>query len=87
MMSEAMQDKMKEAMEKIGVKDEMMSEELTWGFKKAMYGGYKIMKALKEKGVSDEKAMEIMKKFSDLLMSEEMMSQMEQMKDDWKMHK
>lgn len=92
-----MNDEMKEKMKKIatdmGVPEDAMSDEMMWGMKKAMWGGSMMMKAMMDGGMDEDKAMDTMKKFSDMMMSplameesKKMMSDMEEKKDhgDWK---
>jgi hypothetical protein len=70
-----------------GIEESMVDEKVMWAMHKAMWGGMKFMKALQEKGMSEEKAMETMKKFANMEMSPEMKEKvkamMEKMTKEW----
>ena len=83
-MSEEMKSHMKEMMEKMGMPEEAMTEMVMWGMKKSAIGGMKMMKGMMEAGMSEDKAMETMKKFSEMMMEKEMMDQMKDMMEKWK---
>lgn len=83
-MSEDMKSKIKMAMDKMGIMAENQTEGMMWAMKKAMWSGSKLMDKMMESGISEARAMENMKKFSDMMMDKEMMKEMKKtMEADW----
>jgi len=79
MMDKAMMDEMSEAMEKVGLKADMMDEDMMWGAKKMMFGVAKVKWALKEKGLKDSQIEEAMMKMMKMMMKKDMSGKMEHM--------
>lgn len=84
-MSDEMKNKMKMAMDKIGLPEKTQTEGMMWAMKKAIWSGSGLMQKMTEGGISEDKAMDYMKNFSDMMMDKEMMQEMkESMESDWK---
>jgi hypothetical protein len=83
MMDEKMKGQMMEELTKIGISEDMVDDHLIWGATKMMMGMGKVMWSLKESGVDDAKAKEMLKKMTDRMMEMDMSAKM----DDWKDHK
>ena len=83
MMDEKMKDQMMDELKKIGIDEEMVDEHLLWGTKKMMFGMGKVMWSLKESGVKEDKAKEILKKMVDRMMEMDTSEKM----DEWMEHK
>lgn len=75
-MGDEMKAHIKKMMEKLGVGEKMMTDKMMWGMKKSMMGGAMMMKEMMNQGMSEEDSMGMMKKYSDMMMSKDMMEEM-----------
>ena len=90
MMDEKMKEKMMDELKELGIEEKMVDEHLMMGAKKMMFGMMKVIWSLKEHGVSDEKAKEILKKMTDRSLEMDMSEKMGEWKEkmaEWKEHK
>jgi hypothetical protein len=79
MMDPKMKEEMVENMKKLGIDEDMVDDNIIWGAKKMMYGMAKVMWSLKESGIEEEKAKEILKKMTNMMMEKDMMDKMDKM--------
>ena len=82
MLDPKIKEEMVENMKKLGIDENMVDDTIIWGAKKIMYGMAKVMRSLKESGVEGEKAKEILKKMTDMMMEKNMMDKMDKMSMD-----
>lgn len=85
MTDEEMKNKTMSAMQMMGVKEDMMSDEMIEGVHQSMMGAGMMMKAMMTKGMSKDETMAMMKKFSDMMMTPEAMKMVDEMTEmEWK---
>lgn len=86
MMDEKMKDEMMAEWEKLGLTKDQIDDHVLWGGKKVMFGIAKVKWALKEKGVDDAKAKDMLKKMTTMVIDSDVKMDMD-MKKDWHDHK
>jgi len=86
MMDEKMKEQMMKKFEKLGIKKDMVDDNVMWGSKKLMFGVAKVMRGLKAGGMDENEAREKVKMMVEKMTDPEMMKQSEEMlsKEDWK---
>ena len=86
MMDEKMKEQMMEKFEKLGIKKDMVDDNVMWGSKQLMFGVAKVMRGLKAGGMDENEAREKVKMMVEKMTDPEMMKQSEEMlsKEDWK---
>lgn len=79
MMDLKMMDELKEELTKLGIEEKMIDERMLWGSKKLILGIMKINHSLKESGLSDDEARQMIGKMVDKITDKEMMEKIEKM--------